>query len=140
MGKLEGGYTAMAKQAEQERVPLPPIPEGAYHAVVTAATHRTSKAGNDSYKVEFTVKSGDYKGRKASKYLTLTERSRAVFFREMDTLGLDVEFWAEIDDEDDPETIVCAELIGARTKLVIGEPKWYGDKPQTNVKSLKRAA
>ena len=134
-------YSEMAKVAEVETAQRQPLMKGEYTAEVIGAEYGVSRvAQNPYYRIMFQVTAGEYKGRTAVKYMTLTAKSATRFFRQMDVLGIDTVFFAEIEDDPDAEAIVCRELIGAHAKIVCGDPEWYEGKSQTNIKSLKRAA
>ena len=139
MGKLS--YAEMAKEAEATGYGTAPLTIGEYDAVVSGASYKKSDKGNDTYKVEFTVTSGKSKGRKAWKNVTLSDNNRSFFFQQMNTLGLDSAFFADIADEDDFEAEVCAELVELESPVVLdaGPPREYKNNSYSDIKRISPA-
>jgi hypothetical protein len=138
MGKLEGGYSKLAAEAEKTGYGRAPLPKGEYDAIVTSASYRKSKAGNDTYNVSFAITDGKLKGRTFFHNLTLAGESNAsIFFQQMAGYGLDAAFWADVEDDDDAHEVVCAELLDAEFHVTAGEPKEYQGDLQTRITSIK---
>jgi len=126
----------LAKAERQSANRSSPLPAGEYDAAVTGAKFAISKAGNPYYQVELTVVSGEHKGRKAWKALTLTPASARLFFDQMAVLGLDEEFFDRVSSEPDAEERVCAELVGATCRFIAKDSAT----DYTEVRTLKAAA
>lgn len=136
------GYADLAAKAKQSGYGNEPLPKGEYSAVVTGAKFGQSKGGDnpgsDQFTVEFTVtEKGDLKGRKAWLYLTKTEKAIGMYFQRLAILGIDDAYLADIDDDDEGDAIVCADLIDAECTLVCDVPREYNGTPRTQIKNIK---
>lgn len=91
------------------------LEDGTYDFVIEEAEHRTSSTGKDGYNISTVVESGPYKGRKVFDTFWISPESSVsmgIFFRQMNEIGLDQDFWRS--EPDDAQ--ICAALTGKRFK------------------------
>lgn len=118
-----------------------PVPVGEYDAVVSGAEFKTSSNGNPMYNVEFTITdSGEAKGRKAWRNITITERSVGMALDQLIALGTSQEAVAEslIEGNDLGKATVCADLVDTPCRIKI-KHREYNGKTQSDVDRIMPA-
>lgn len=91
------------------------LEDGTYDFVIESAEHRKSSTDKDGYNISTVVESGPYKGRKVFDTFWISPESSVsmgIFFRQMNEIGLDQDFWRSEPDDDQ----ICAALTGKRFK------------------------
>lgn len=102
-----------------------PIPDNNYDFVITKAEAAKTKAGKDMYKTQNTVESGPHKGRIVFDQFVVSPESPqalAIFFRQMNVLGLTKEFFKTQPTDDQ----IAEALKGRRFIGKVGTRNWNG--------------
>lgn len=102
-----------------------PLPDGDYDLKVIEVTHKTSSSGKPMYEIKAEVQSGPHAKRLVWDRLVVSKESPGAlrfFFRKMDALGLDANFFAQ----GPTDAQIVAALNGRSFRGVLTTRNWQG--------------
>jgi len=122
---------------EQAGKELEPVPKGTYDVVVEDASDTQTSTQKLMYKLKFRIQGGASANRVLWNNITLTTdnpTALAMFFRNMDALGLDRQYFSMNPSPSD----VAAALVGRTVRVVI-DHRLYQGSMRENVKQMMKA-
>lgn len=102
------------------------LPAGDYNLTVVQCTATQSKGGKPMFKTKFQVEDGPSQGRSVTNNFNLTTDNPValrIFFRQMNALGLDSNFFAQNPTVEQ----IAAMMVGRRARVTLGVRKWQGE-------------
>jgi hypothetical protein len=109
---------------------LEPIPDGDYDVKVIDAQATQSSTGKPMWKVKFEVTSGPHAPRKVFSNFTLSDdnpMALAIFFRQMEAMGLNAAFFAALSQNFEESKQQIAQALMNRTcRVTLGQRQFQG--------------
>lgn len=115
-----------------------PVPAGKYEVIIDRATAKKTTKQKSMFSVMFKVRGGPHDGHPIWSNMTVSPESPValgIFFRQMDTLGLTAEYFAQNPTDEQ----VAAALVGRCANITVELGDW-NNTPKNEVKGISRSA
>jgi len=130
MGEIN--WSDLKKRADDATKPAPP---GTYVVEIKKASWKNNSAGDPMYSLQAVIVDGASEGKTVFSNLTLKTDNNftlSMFFRHMEALGLNDQFFASGPGHDQ----VCSALVGRRAHFILDVRQWQG-RDRNNLVDIK---